>query len=724
MNKGNDSENKSNQNNSDTSMQLPEPNAKELQKSLSLVQATLESTMDGILICDRENHIVGCNEKFVSMWRIPKEIIASGDEMKALKYVLDQVVDPDTLFKLVTRLYDNIEEKGDLGEIEFKDGRVFERYSQPQRLGNEIVGRVWSFRDITARKRAEEALRLQERAIESSPHGIIITDVTLNDNPIIYVNPAFERITGYKRDEVMGKNCRFLQGMERDQPGLRRVHLALQENREEYVVLRNYRKDGTLFWNQLHIAPVFEPSNKVKHFVGIVMDITNQKELEDQLLHQATHDHLTSLPNRSLLMDRIEQTIIQARRTGLTFALLFLDLDRFKIVNDGLGHILGDQILKVIAERLLRNVREIDTVARMGGDEFIVIFSSIENEEYAFIQAKKLLEEIAKPIPIENKEVNVTTSIGIGFYPKDGEDVESLLKNADMSMYLAKEQGRNNFQTYTAELNRKLMHRMSMENYLRSALERHEFLVYYQPLINLHSKKVFGFEALLRWKHPEFGLISPQDFITIAEEDGLVIPIGKWVLQTACAQVKKWHENGFPDLQISVNLSGRQLQQPDVIDTVRHALRVTKLEPRYLELEITESTLLENTEETIDKLYQLKEVGVQLSIDDFGTGYSSLNYLKRFPVDKLKIDRSFIQDLSSNENNAAIAVAIINLSHSLKLKVLAEGIETGVQLKFLSEHKCDEAQGYYFSKPVDVDSAFLFLKNYAVDVVPSFIKDR
>jgi diguanylate cyclase (GGDEF)-like protein/PAS domain S-box-containing protein len=684
----------------------------ELKNSLSLVRATLESTMDGILIVDRNNHIVDCNQKFVSMWRIPKEMIESGDEMQALGHVLSQVADPAGLQKIVTKLYDNIEEAGELGEILFKDGRVFERYSQPQRVGNEIVGRVWSFRDITQRKQTEESLRLQERAIAFSPHGIIICDITKPHSPISYVNPAFERITGYKSDEVIGQNCRFLQGADRDQYGVRRINLALQHLHEESVVIRNYRKDGSLFWNQLNIAPVFEPSGKVTHYVGILMDITNQKTLEEQLLHQATHDSLTTLPNRSLLLDRIQQAIIHARRSKLLVAILFLDLDQFKTINDGLGHMIGDELLKTVAQRLSLRISESDTIARMGGDEFVIVFPNVEKEETIYEEAQKILTELAKPIFIEEKELHITTSIGISFYPHDGDDVNTLLKNADMSMYLAKENGRNNFQTYTAELDRKLTQRMTLENHLRSALERREFIVYYQPLMNLRNDRICGMEALIRWMHPELGLISPQDFIPIVEEDGLIIPIGKWVMEIACQQLKDWHQQGFTDLCMSVNLSGRQLQQPDIIDIVRQTLETTNLDPEHLELEITETTLLENTEETIDKLHQLKEVGIHLSIDDFGTGYSSLNYLKRFPVDKLKIDRSFVQDLTSNQNNASITIAIINLASSLQLTVLAEGIETEAQLTFLKENNCDQGQGYYFSKPVPADEFLVLLKKY------------
>jgi diguanylate cyclase (GGDEF)-like protein/PAS domain S-box-containing protein len=557
-----------------------------------------------------------------------------------------------------------------------------------------------------------EIIQLRERAIEYNPHGIIITDITQPDNPIVDVNPAFERITGYTKEEVLGKNCRFLQGLDNKLPAIRRIRLALQENREEHVVLRNYKKNGTLFWNQLNIAPVFDAEGQVKYYVGIMIDITNQKILEYQLTHQATHDPLTGLPNRSLLLDRIQQAIIQAKHTKLSVGILFLDLDRFKLINDGLGHVIGDQLLTVIATRLLKSVDENCTVARIGGDEFVIVIPAIENENIALEKSKKILEELRKSAIIEGKELSITTSIGVSFYPKDGEDANIILRKADMSMYLAKENGRNIFQVYTAELNKKMTKRMMLKNDLEGAIERKEFVLYYQPLIDLSNDMIFGAEALIRWNHPELGLIAPQDFIPIIEEDGLIVPVGEWVLHEACAKLKILQDQGFPDFRISINLSKRQLQRADICEAISSNLNEFQLKPGSVGFEITESTLLQNTEETIEKLHQLKEIGVILSIDDFGTGYSSLNYLKRFPVDKLKIDYSFIQGIPINENNAAITVAIIRLAQSLKLKVLAEGVENKAQLNFLRENNCNEAQGFYFSQPVSSDEFYLLLQTH------------
>ena len=692
----------SNQANNNTTPGIDELQVKtdELKKTLALVRSTLESTTDGILVVSKDHHIVDANQKFVAMWKIPEKIMQSGDEKAALECVLSQVVDPDGLFKMVTKLYDNVEEKGELGEIEFKDGRVFERYSQPHRVGDEIVGRVWSFRDVTARKRSEESLRLRQRAIEASAHGVILMDMMQKDQPIIYVNSAFERITGYKADEVLGKNYNFLLSADCEQSELSSLKRAIAEHREERVVLRNYKKDGTLFWNELFVSPVPNPEGVVTHYVSLISDVTERKEMEEKLLHQATHDSLTGLPNRALLSDRISQAIVHAKRLNTHAAVIFIDLDHFKLVNDSAGHVVGDELLKVMAERLATYVREGDTLARMGGDEFLVVLEGIASQQEATNAAEKLLHAVSQPFMLKDHEFELTASVGVSFFPEDGQDVTSLIKAADISMYHAKEHGRNNIKLFNTAMTDKIEKRMNMESQLKHAIERKEFTLFYQPVVDVKTNRITGAEALIRWEHPTMGLVPPIDFISITEETGLIIPIGNWVLSEACEQLRAWQDMGFKHLEMAVNMSSKQLEHKGIIESIKKAFMGACIDPAFLEVELTESVLLVDAEKAIEKLDEIRGLGVRIAIDDFGTGYSSLNYLKRFPVDTLKIDQSFVRDLLTNENDKGIVKAIMNLAKTLNLAVLAEGVETEGHLKFLRELGCGQFQGYLFSKPI------------------------
>ena len=571
-------------------------------------------------------------------------------------------------------------------------------------LFNELAGDlafgINSLRSGIERQRAEEALRLRQRAIESSNNGIMITGANAHDNPIIYVNPAFERITGYAAREVQGRNGRFLQGVDSEQFGLEDIRSALREQHEGHAVLRNYRKDGSLFWNELSISPVRDDGGMVTHFVGIINDITEQKHYEEQLEYQANHDALTDLPNRNLLADRIRQALFHAQRHQTQAAVLFIDLDHFKLINDSLGHNMGDRLLKISAERITECVRSIDTVARQGGDEFVVIVNDLEQSEDAAIVTQKIMEAVSQPFSIDEHELEISCSIGISIYPKDGDDGQTILKNADAAMYRAKEQGRNNFQFYTKELNEKAVSRMIMEKHLRRALEGDEFLLHYQPQVDLNTGNIFGMEALIRWQSPELGFIPPDRFISLAEETGLIVPIGEWVLKTACAQNKAWQDAGLSPLTMAVNLSPRQFRQENLAETMARVLQETGLGPQFLELEITESLLMHDVRSATVIIRKFKELGAQLTMDDFGTGYSSLSYLKLFPFDKIKIDQSFVREITSDPDSAAIANAIIALAHSLKLRVIAEGIETEGQMHYLRSLGCDEMQGFYFSRPV------------------------
>lgn len=672
----------------------------ELENTLSQVKATLEATADGILMLTREGKLVNWNQKFVNMFRFPNELVETRDEPRIIQHFLDQVVDPQELFDTIARGYNDPSSKGEVSDLAFKDGRVFERYSQPHMVGKEIVGRVWSFRDVTARRKQDEELRLRERAIQASTQGVLITD-NATDHTILYANPAFKRITGYSLHETKGQKGFFWCGDNEQEPALHDVRLALKEQREDSVTTPIHRRDGTLYWAEINIAPVPNAQGEVTHFIWLINDVTQRKIMEERLVHQATHDALTELPNRLLLHDRIQQMILNAKRAGLMVAIWFIDLDRFKLTNDSLGHAVGDELLKEVAKRLVKCVRETDTVARVGGDEFVIVSLLEKHESEAIPMAQKILKKLAEPIEVGNRIFNITASIGVSTYPANGTDADALMKNADIAMYRAKESGRDNFQFYTTEMNAQLSKRLSIENDLHKAIAQKEFILHYQPLVSLTTNRIASAEVLLRWQHPEKGMISPLDFIPIAEESGLIIPIGEWVLETACTQHQLWQASGLPPLRIAVNVSSQQLQRSNFLKMVDDILQKTKIPPTNLMLELTESILIDDSKKILEILNSLKARGIKLVIDDFGTGYSSLSYLKRFPIDKLKIDRSFVNGIDSDPNDAAIVQTIIAMAHILGLQVVAEGVETENQLKFLRLHQCDEIQGYYFSRPVD-----------------------
>jgi diguanylate cyclase (GGDEF)-like protein len=448
-----------------------------------------------------------------------------------------------------------------------------------------------------------------------------------------------------------------------------------------------------------------------KYYSTVVEDISRRKQIEEELLHLANHDALTSLPNRSLLLDRLGQALLFAGRAKGQVAVMLIDLDRFKNINDSLGHDVGDKIIVEIARRLSACVRAGDTIARLGGDEFVLIRPDVPREDAVAIMAQQILEALARPMSIQGHEFYPTGSIGVSMYPKDGQDGPTLLKNADTAMYRAKDAGRNNFQFYAHEMNSRALDRLKLETGLRRALEREELVLHYQPQMNIASGRVTGAEALLRWEPPGQATVFPGDFIPIAEETGLIVPMGQWVLRRACEQKRQWHDAGlFPDLRIAVNLSARQFKQQDIVKMVSQTLEDTGCRPEWLELEITESVVMESPEAAAETLHKLSAMGVHLSIDDFGTGYSSLNYLKRFPIDALKIDKSFVRDISVDADDAAIAKAVIALAHSLKLLVIAEGVETAEQLDFLRAQDCDVMQGYFLGRPMTVQKFELFMR--------------
>lgn len=571
---------------------------------------------------------------------------------------------------------------------------------------------VSALRAAEIRQQLDEQVRQLSRALDSSSNGVMITSSTQLDHPIVYVNPAFERISGYSAAEVVGQSGRFLVRDDLPQKGLNEIRAALRDRREGHTVLRNYRKDGQLFWNELSIAPVRDESGQVTtHFVSIINDVTERITYEQQLEYHATHDVLTGLANRSLLNDRIDQAILLARQSGRMVGVLLLDLDRFKLINDGFGHVPADNLLCAVAKRLAHCVRDTDTVARLGGDEFVVVLNGVDDADGVASVAAKILRQLSLPLTVEGKEVFVTASIGAAMYPRDGEHGEGLLRNADVAMYRVKEHGRNNYRFYAPEMSHMALDRLDMEGNLRRALERDEITVFFQPIVSMTHGTIVGAEALARWKHPRIGMIHPPEFIPLAEETGLIIPLGEQILKLVCRNLVAWREAGLPPLRVALNISARQFRQDNLPELVRHTLEETGLSGDRLEFELTESMVMHDVENAIAMLRELKRQGVALSLDDFGTGYSSLAYLKRFPIDALKIDRSFVRDIDCEPDDAAIAHAVIAMAHSLGLRVVAEGVENEAQLQLLRDYGCDDFQGFLFSRPVPAEEFALMLKN-------------
>ena len=550
--------------------------------------------------------------------------------------------------------------------------------------------------------------RILELAVAACANAVIITDAKLPDGPVVYANPAAERITGYPLEEILGRNPRFLQGPYSDLEEVAKLRRAIAEGREFYGVLRNRRKDGSDFFNEMYVAPVRDGDGALTHFVGIQNDATERRELEDQLAHQAFHDPLTGLPNRALFMDRLEQAIARTARSGRHAAALFADLDNFKDVNDSLGHEAGDRLLIAVAERLRGCLRNEDTLARFGGDEFVVLLEDATGGGVAVRLAERLLECLAPPFSLAGERVFVSASIGVALHgPSDSDRVEVFLSRADAAMYEAKRHGKARYVTYDPAIHARNRDRLRMINDLRVALEREEFLLHYQPKVDLQTGDIVHIEALVRWQHPRRGLVLPAEFVPLAEETGLIVPLGRWVLEEACARVRRWQEiyPSTPTLVANVNLSATQFRQPDLAGEVAEALEHAGLDPACLELEITEGVLMEDAPATGAVLEKLKALGIKVAVDDFGTGYSSLSYLKRFPVDTLKIDRAFVDGLGTDPEDEVLVSGMIGLAHALGLDVVAEGVETERQVASLKEMGCDIAQGYHFSRPLSDEAA-------------------
>ncbi|WP_209121775.1 bifunctional diguanylate cyclase/phosphodiesterase [Alkalihalobacillus sp. BA299] len=528
--------------------------------------------------------------------------------------------------------------------------------------------------------------------------GIMIAD---NQQNIIAVNPSFEKMTGYTFDEIAHKNLRFLQSEKTSRIVFHdmweKINLAGSWSGE----LMNERKNGELFWSYVSIAHIKKDREENNYFIGMIRDITDRKKVEERITYLSYHDTLTQLPNRTLFKKQIKEAIRHAKHHDEKFAMLFLDLDHFKKVNDSLGHHIGDQLLQHIAKRLQKIIGTTGTVSRFGGDEFTILLHPLHNKAEAYAMVKQIIQSFQTPVDCAGEKIYSNTSIGISFYPDHGLDFHTLLKNADSAMYQAKQAGRSQCQEYNYSMNQGSRDRLQLERELRNAVQEKQFQVYYQLQVDVEKGKPYGIEALIRWAHPKKGILPPAAFLPAAEETGLIVKIDDWVLRTACQQTKKWHDEGFKDLVISVNISQKQFDRYDFVDRVKQILHETQLDPGLLCLEITENMAITQIEQAVEKLNELKKIGVQLSLDDFGTGYSSLSQLKYFPINTLKIDKSFLQQSSEDQENHAIVKLIISMAKSLNFSVICEGVETKEQLLLIRNEGCNHAQGYLFSKPLD-----------------------
>lgn len=549
--------------------------------------------------------------------------------------------------------------------------------------------------------RAEEEHRaLASTIINGINDGIFVTDTAGN---IILTNPAFSRITGYSTEEVLGRNANLLKSGTQQDSFYRHMWCKVLADGNWQGEITNRHKDGSLLHEWLNISAVYDSKEIVSHYVAILSDLTERKAAAERIQYLSSHDALTNLPNRNLFADRLSQALMTARRYERGTALFILDIDHFRRLNDTHGPQVGDTALGEIARRLSLQVREGDTVGRLSGNEFGFVMAHLGQANDAIALAHRMLEAISVPLVSEGHTLVMTASIGISLAPKDGEQGEQLIKCADAALLRAKQAGRNTFRFYSPEMDANAARRLGLEAALRNALNNHEFSVHYQPQVSLETGKLLGMEALLRWKNEHFGQVSPAEFIPIAEDTGQIIPIGEWVLHEACRQTKEWLDLGLVNLRVAVNLSAKQFRQPNLLDVVDEALRSTGLPPRALELEITESAFIDDIDEAIAVCKEIKAAGIKISLDDFGTGYSSLSYISRFPFDKLKIDQSFVRDITENPVNAAIATAAIVMARSLNLTVLAEGVETEAQASFLRGRRCDAMQGYLFNRPLPAD---------------------
>jgi diguanylate cyclase (GGDEF)-like protein/PAS domain S-box-containing protein len=667
-----------------------------LAQSESNFRALTENANVGILVNHHGKHVFANNRLLDMLGYTAEEIRATG---------VKELVHPREYDNVLARFRDRLDGKPAPNTYETvfmtKTGQAVpvELTAAKTTWQGEPAGLVF-LHDIRERLRTEEQMRKLSSALEQTADSVLVTD---RAGVIEYVNPAFEKTTGYTRAEALGQTPRLVKSGKQGVGFYKKLWDTILAGEVFSEVFVNRRKDGSLYYEEKTISPLKGPAGVITHFVATGKDVTERVQVQERLQHMAQHDALTELPNRVLFLDRLKQSLARARWHQRLVAVLFVDMDRFKTINDTLGHEVGDRLLQALAERFTVGVREGDTVARFGGDEFVILLDDVASEKDIGAVAQKILEALAPPFTIDGQSLYITASIGVSLYPNDGEDSGTLVKNADIAMYRAKEIGKNTYQFYSADMSARAFERLTLESSLRHAIERNEFRLVYQPQIDTASGAILGVEALLRWQHPDFGLVAPAEFIPLLEETGHIVAVGEWVFHTACKQLRAWHAAGWPALRMAVNLSPRQFQTAGLAMMIERGLAATGCAPGLLELEITESVLLQHSPATLDALAALHALGVRLAIDDFGTGYSSLGYLHRYSIDTLKIDRSFVHDVPGDADDSALASAIIVLAQSLKLNVIAEGVETEAQRGFLQERGCRIMQGYLFSRPLPAE---------------------
>ncbi|MBC9250497.1 hypothetical protein A9179_09455 [Pseudomonas alcaligenes] len=705
--------------------QLVAQRTEALAQSEGLLRKILDSLPVGVLVTDQQGRLIMSNPESSTIWGGAHPV---GDEApnRYRGWWADsgEPIERDS-WSMIRVLQQGRGARNEVIDIQtFKDEHktILNSAVPYHDASNVAQGAIVVMQDITEQRRRDLEIRLRTRAVEASVNAVVITDNQQDDQPIVYVNPAFERITGYSSAEVMGRNCRFLQGNKVNQPELRSIRWALQNGEEGSAQLRNYRKDGSEFWNDLTVTPVVNDRGKISHFVGILHDITEGKRYQEELEHQANHDSLTGLPNRNLFNDRIGQAIAFAARSGGQFTLAIMDIDRFKVVNDSLGHGAGDQLLVQVASRLQASAREVDTVARLGGDEFIILLVETEQIGEQVSRLERLKQSIAMPVLLGEQEVALSCSIGFCCFPGDGRDASTLLRNADTAMYQAKHQGRNRICAFMPEMNEQVQKRLSIELETRLALQNHEFLVVYQPQLDLHNGQLCGFEALVRWNR-QGSMVQPGDFIPLAEETGWIVGIDFYVFDVVCKQLAIWHESFNQGLSVAVNFSAISFAEANFAERILSALKAHGIPAAWIKLELTETIMMTNADDALAKMEALCAQGIRFSIDDFGTGYSSLGYLKRFPFSQLKIDRSFVMGVLSEPDSASLTRSMISIGHNLGIKVIAEGVEQVEQLSFLRAAGCDELQGYYYSPPLPPQACRQFLQPGATLSLPENLFD-
>jgi diguanylate cyclase (GGDEF)-like protein/PAS domain S-box-containing protein len=660
----------------------------QLENIIAELRATLESTADGILVVDMEGGIRGFNQRFAELWDLPEDLLNQRDDPAVFAWLSGHVSDADAYRERMGQIARApLLEADDI--LVLRSGRVLERVTLPQFARGRPIGRVFSFRDITQRLADEARLTLAARVFESSLDAIFVTDARFR---IVAANPTFERQTGWRSADIEGKPAARLLSSIASRAEARAIRHALVRDGFWQGELRARRSDGSPYPCLLSLVRVSSDAGGTLNMVGFAKDLSEAMAARKRIEELAFTDPLTGLPNRVLLRERFEMAISYARREHGTFAVLFVDLDRFKQINDSLGHGFGDRVLVCVAERLRECIRQVDTAARIGGDEFMLILANVDAAG-AEIAARRVLHAIAQPVLVDDMSFSLTVSIGIAMFPEDGADADELTKNADSAMYAVKERGRADLRFYQRQMNIGLLSRMKLDHALRHALADSALDVHYQPKFRMEDGQLIGGEALVRWTDPELGAVSPGRFIPVAEESGAIIPLGRFVLETTLAQLSEWWRDGLC-VPVAVNVSALQFHQSDFVDSVAEGLRRHGLPGEALELELTESILIADVEDAMRRLTALSALGVRLAIDDFGTGYSSLSYLKRFPIERIKIDRSFIADLPGSAESEAIVGAIIQMGRALRLSVTAEGVETEAQRELLRAAGCHELQGW------------------------------